>query len=88
MENMTDNEFDLLDELYFVQSFEVINDALNWEKALLKETLFSLYKKDFIKILIEHDVDFSDTIDSYEMFDWENKYFLASKKGLLLHNGF
>ncbi len=88
MENMTDNEFDLLDELYFVQSFEVIKDALNWEKELLKETLFSLYKKDFIKILIEHDVDFSDTIDSYEMFDWENKYFLASKKGLLLHNGF
>ncbi len=88
MENMTDNEFDLLDELYFVQSFEVIKDALNWEKELLKETLFSLYKKDFIKILIEHDVDFSDTIDSCEMFDWENKYFLASKKGLLLHNGF
>lgn len=88
MENMSDNEFDLIDELYFVQSYDVIKEALKWESELLNSTLFSLYQKDYIKILIGHDDEFSSVIEAYEKFNWEDKYYLASKKGLLLHNGF
>ncbi len=88
MENMSDSEFDLLDELYFVQSFEVIKDSLNWENDLIIQTLYSLYKKEYIKILIAHDVEYTEKIAENESFKWDDKLFLASKKGLLLHNGF
>ena len=88
MENMSDNEFDLIDELYFVQSYTIVKDALDWDSTMLNETLYSLYNKDFIKILLTHDEEFSDEISDPHNFSWSDKYFLASKKGLLLHNGF
>jgi hypothetical protein len=88
MENMSDNEFDLMDELYFVVSYDVIKEALNWENELLNQTLYSLHQKDYLKILKTHDQEFSQSISDFENFNWEDKFYVASKKGLLLHNGF
>jgi len=36
---MSDEEFDLLDELYFVQPYAVLQEALGWEDSQLLDTL-------------------------------------------------
>lgn len=46
---MTDDEFDLLDELYFLQSYEYLKNKLDWEDQRLLFTLESLLKKGWIK---------------------------------------
>ncbi|GAA5027722.1 hypothetical protein GCM10011506_16090 [Marivirga lumbricoides] len=85
---MTDDEFDLLDELYFVQSYREIQDAINWNDHRLIATLTSIYKEGYIKILKAHDEEYKNQNDNYDTIPWKELYFLATKKGLLQHNGF
>ncbi|ADR20630.1 hypothetical protein MATR_17450 [Marivirga tractuosa] len=84
---MNDQEIDLLDELYFVQSYKEVKTALDWEDAQLQKYLFSLNQKEYIKMLINQDEEY-DGIKDFDKIPWEDLYFLATKKGLLEHNGF
>lgn len=85
---MNDQEIDLMDELYFVQSYKEVKDALGWEDESLQNQLLGLHEKEFIKILINHDEDYPHKIESIKSVPWNELYFLATKKGLLEHNGF
>lgn len=83
---MSELEFDLLDELYFVQPFTYIQKTLKLEEAQLKEGLFLLFQKGWIKcynsdhteVLNPNEEDFQKNYKSY--------HYLASKEGLLKHN--
>lgn len=82
---MTDIEFQILDELYFVCPFDKLQALTGIERDALKMQLAGLYQKDWIKCfrsvseeLSEKEVDFEREIESY--------FFLATKKGLLAHN--
>ncbi len=81
---MTDEEFDLMDELYFVQSFNDLKETLGWEEAKLLSTLQLLFEKEYIKCLAGPDEELSVNPD----ISGEGKQycFLATKKGLLAHN--
>lgn len=83
---MTDLEFDVLDELYFVVPFQHLQDELDLDVNTLKEVLKSLLDKGWIKCFLSA----SEEAISSEI-DFENKYkdyyYLASKQGLLAHNG-
>ena len=46
---MTDLEYDLLDELYFVISFDALQNALNWVKLSIEEQLKNLLEKQWVK---------------------------------------
>jgi len=83
---MTDDQFDLLDELYFVQSFDYLQETLEWAEVRLKETLKSLIEKGWVKCyqsskaeIILEDIDF----DEFHT----HCFYLATKAGLLAHNG-
>lgn len=82
--SMSDAEFDLLDELYFVQSYQYLRDILEWEDLLLLETLDSLYRSGMIKCLLTPDSERFDQVNVIE--EGKNLYFLATKKGLMAHN--
>ena len=82
---MTDEEFDLLDELYFVHPYEYLKETLRWEDELLKNTLYSLYEKAYIKCLASPDEEIFEVQDLKR--DAGQMYFLATKKGLMAHNG-
>jgi hypothetical protein len=84
---MNEQEIDLLDELYFVQPYSEIKKALDWEDTVLQKHLYSLSQKEYIKILVNHDEEYDNSSD-LESIPWINLYFLATKKGLLEHNGF
>lgn len=82
--SMSDAEFDLLDELYFVQSYQYLRETLDWEDHLLLETLDSLYRGGMIKCLLTPDNERFDQVNVIE--EGRNLYFLATKKGLMAHN--
>jgi DNA-binding MarR family transcriptional regulator len=81
---MSDAEFDLLDELYFVQPFSYLQETLAWEDHTLIETLDLLYQEGLIKCLQSPDVERFDQVNIVE--EGRNLYFLATKKGLMAHN--
>lgn len=83
---MTDHEFDVLDELYFVISFNEILEAVDLEEAALLSVLKTLLEKGWIKCFRNH----SEEVLPYElnMDQHYQKYsYLATKSGLLAHNG-
>lgn len=84
---MNEQEIDLLDELYFVQSYKDLKCALEWKDEDVQKHLFSLNQKEYIKMLINHDEEY-DGIKDLDKIPWNDLYFLATKKGLLEHNGF
>lgn len=80
---MTELEFDVLDELYFVVKFEEIVKKLETEPEKIKQTLQELYNKNWIKVLESHDLE----VKNVNLKEYcENYYFLASKLGLRQHN--
>lgn len=83
---MTDVEFDVLDELYFVQSFQYLLGELELEEQELKEVLRSLINKGWVKCFLNmHDEVWSDELQLDKKY---NEYFyLATKAGLMAHNG-
>jgi DNA-binding MarR family transcriptional regulator len=82
---MTDAEFDVIDELYFVTSFASLAGQVELPRQELKQTLQSLLAKGWIKCytsaseeLVVGEPDFENQYTQY--------YFLATKAGLLAHN--
>lgn len=82
---MTEDEFDLLDELYFVQHFDYLDEVMGWEEDQLLSTLESLYRKSYIKCLKAPDDELFE-ISNFKQ-QARDLYFLATKKGLMAHNG-
>lgn len=83
---MSDEEFDVLDELYFVQPFSYLIEELQMDEDDLKQVLQSLLQKGYIKCLFNmNDEVFEDQLN-FEA-DFKKYHYLASKQGLLAHNG-
>jgi hypothetical protein len=81
---MTENEFDVLDELYFVQSFGYLKETLDLEVSAILEALNSLYHNGLIKCLKTPDEECFNQVDILK--EGKGLYFLATKKGLMAHN--
>ena len=83
---MTDQEFTILDELYFVSSFEELQTQTGLPEPELREALHGLISMNFIRCLYPD----QDTEVPYDPAHFEQEghhyYFLASKEGLLAHN--
>ena len=82
---MSDLEYDVLDELYFVQSYNGLLDTTGLEEDLLNKVLSKLLSKKWIKCLVNQTEDIA-----YEELDFEKDFrkifYLATKSGLLAHN--
>jgi len=81
---MSEEEFDLLDELYFVQPYTYLKEALGWEDDKLLFNLQMLNNKGFIKCLSHPDQEIFDNIKISE--HGQQYFYLATKKGLMNHN--
>ena len=85
MSKLSEKEFEILDELYFLVSFEELANTLDMEQNILKQVLGGMIEKRWVKCFTEpeqdidyHDVDFLNQFDKY--------HYLASKEGLFIHN--
>ena len=82
---MSDLEYDILDELYFVQSFHELNEKLQWEDYALRDTLRNLLDKGWIRCYASPKEEIPDNELDFEI-QYRNYYYIASKDGLLAHN--
>jgi len=81
---MSDDEFDLLDELYFLQSYDHLKNETGWDDHKLLSTLRQLFEKEYIKCYSAPDQEVFEGADLDR--DGFRYYYLATKKGLLKHN--
>lgn len=83
---MTDPEFDILDELYFVTSFRDLLQKTGLPETALKQGLRGLLEQGLIRSFWPD----PDTELAYEESSFgaisQDCYYLASKEGLLQHN--
>jgi len=81
---MTDIEFDLLDQLYFVQTFEELLKELQLTDAELKTLLISVIQKGWVKVMNKQTDE--EIVDDTWITNCSSFFYLATKKGLFAHN--
>ncbi len=82
---MSDLEFDVLDELYFVHSFEELMELTDLEEDELKPVLQKLLNKGWIKCLENVNDEVTEEEMDFEL-QYRRYYYLATKSGLMAHN--
>ncbi|MBY0424346.1 MAG: transporter [Cytophagales bacterium] len=82
---MTDEEFDLLDELYFVKRFDELKAVLPWGTEKLKSEMWGLIVKEWIKCYLDLAEIDPPSPQEFEV-NYSNYQYIATKKGLLAHN--
>jgi hypothetical protein len=83
---MTDLEFDVLDELYFVISFDDLKGATELDTETLRKVLFGLLEKHWVKCFGDHEEEIEPETLNFEQ-NYRQYAYLASKEGLMVHNG-
>lgn len=83
---MTDQEYEILDELYFVITFSDLRKRLQADEDLLKLELLALIRKGWVKVF---DDDAETLIEDFSTIEthFKNYRYLATKEGLLAHTG-
>lgn len=82
---MTDLEYTILDELYFVTTFEELFSLLEIETEKLKNTLAMLIEKGWVKCFKGRDEEIAPNKLEFDT-QYFNYAYLATKTGLLAHN--
>ena len=82
---MTDIEFELIDSLYFVQTFDFLCKEMELNENDLRALLIETVQKDWVKVM---DKESDEEILSPEIWtaNCSDYYYLATKKGLFAHN--
>ena len=82
---MTNLEFDILDELYFLTSFKDLKDTCRINPPEINLVLWQLVEKGWVLCHRNNDQEIIPTKPEFES-QFVNYHYLASKKGLLAHN--
>ena len=82
---MTDLEFDILDELYFVTSFAELLPKFDISQENLKLNLLQMIEKGWVNYYVELDGAANQMLPSIDQ-QICMLFFLASKQGLFAHN--
>lgn len=83
---MTELEYDVLDELYFVVSFSDLRNTVDLETDELKNVLQTLLRRGWIKCLSSRTDEISASELNFER-RYQDYFYLATKAGLLSHHG-
>ena len=82
---MTDEEYDLMDELYFIQSFQQLKESLSWPEEALKTMLIDFFKKEWVKCFSNEEEEIARATTQIEVH-YSDYFYVADKKGLIAHN--
>lgn len=82
---MTDEEFNIIDELYFVTAYVDLKEATNFSDEVLKNNLVNMTKEGWIRVY--KSVNEESELEKLDLAnDYQSYFYLASKKGLFEHN--
>ena len=82
---MSEEEYDIMDQLYFVTSFEEVKDLSGVDETLVKAILWRFIQRGWIKCFDDPEAEVEPTEDDFKT-SFEKYHYLASKQGLLAHN--
>lgn len=82
---MTDQEFDILDELYFLTGFKELEETCGVSGENIVRLLWQLIDKGWVNCYKNYDQEFEPGKEEFTR-NFANYHYLASKKGLLAHN--
>jgi hypothetical protein len=83
---MTDTEFDIIDELYFVTGFAALSRQLDLPEAELGRHLQDLVIRGYVKCFFpdpDTEIPYAEAAFAHQYRDY---YYLATKAGLVAHN--
>jgi len=81
---MSDLEFDILDELYFLIHYDDLSQTLGLSDEDLKPILQKMVRKGWLRCYTEPDVELEATNIDIEI-NFRKYHYLASKEGLKAH---
>jgi NH3-dependent NAD+ synthetase len=84
-ESMTRIEFDLLDELYFLVSFEELLRESAYSEEEIRDTLKRMIEKGWVHCYHASREEIITDVSNFSQ-EYRNYRYLASKEGLLAHN--
>ena len=82
---MSEAEFAVLDELYFVTPYQELQAQCGLPEGELPAVLWQLIEKGWVKCLVDPQEEIEVTQQVFEQ-RYNHLYYLASKQGLLMHN--
>jgi hypothetical protein len=85
MSGLNDLEYRILDELYFISSYQTLMENLNEDRENMKEALVNMLRNGWI-VQIKYEAHEEEKLEVPDLSVLEQSYFVASKKGLLIHN--
>lgn len=83
---MTELEFDILDEMYFIISFDQLLKTVSCSEAELKEVLQKLLNKGWIKLAEPIESQTVPPVQFNISANPHRYHYLITKEGLLAHN--
>ena len=89
MTELDELEFDILDAIYFVESFEhIVEECREKNKNVIADALKQMIHKKWV-VAMQFDEEKNDYVRSfiYDSDDMNAYHYLATKEGLLVHNG-
>lgn len=89
MTELDEIEFDILDAIYFVEPFEhIVEECREKNKNVIADTLKQMIHKKWVSAMVfsEEKNDFVRSF-IYDTDDMNAYHYLATKEGLLVHNG-
>ncbi|MEZ4684599.1 MAG: hypothetical protein R3B47_00575 [Bacteroidia bacterium] len=88
-EALNELQFDIIDCLYFVEPYENIIEDVGRPEPIVRDELRTLIDRGYVNVLIfdEANGDYHKTA-IYDVDNMRDYFYLASKDGLLRHNGF
>jgi len=82
---MTDTEFEILDELYFVKTIKELSTILAIDHAIILKEVENLLEKKWVKVLDLSDNEIEVTKTEY-LSNYNQFRFNITKTGLIAHN--
>lgn len=82
---MEDIFYDILEELYFIQTFDELTRKLNLESNVLQRYLWKMYELGLVKTMVNFDEEIEQNEEEFER-NFKKYHYIASKKGLMWHN--
>jgi len=82
---MTNAEFLLLDELYFITAYSDLLRRIDLNENEIRKVLFDLFEKKWIRIFSDIHTEISPNHNEF-LKNYHQYYYFASKEGLLAHN--
>lgn len=82
---MSDLEFEIIDNLYFVQRFEALIKEVEIDEKIMQKTLLDLFQKGWVKVM-DMQTDEENLDADVWTKNYSNYFYLATKKGLFAHN--